>query len=171
MSDFHQADLSLDRERIQELFSEYLQWMNLKVSDKLGIGFDVKAKVDEDMAELHVFSPPLGRIIIATVNKELAGIGCLRMIGEQVGEVKRMYVRPFFRGRGIGRTLLDTLINEATTMGCRILHLESAWFMEEAQSLYRSSGFKEIPPYQGTEVPEEIHHLWLFMEKDLEAEI
>ena len=169
MSDFYQADLSLDHENIRELFTEYLQWMNLKVSDKLGFGFNVKAKVDEDMAELRVFSPPLGRIILANANEDLAGIGCLKMTGEQIGEVKRMYVRPFFRRRGIGRRLLGTLIDEAKVMNCRTLRLESAWFKEEAHSLYRSFGFKEIPPYEGTEVPEEIHHLWLFMKKDLEA--
>jgi len=169
MSDFYQADLSLDRAGIRELFTEYLQWMNLKVSDKLGSGFNVKAKVDEDMAELWVFSPPLGRIILANANENLARIGCLKKTGEQVGEIKRMYVRPFFRRRGIGRRLLETLIDEAKMMNCRTLRLESEWFMEEAHSLYRSFGFKEIPPYQGTEVPEEIHHLWLFMEKDLET--
>jgi len=129
MSEFHQADLSIEREGIQELFSEYLLWMNLKVSDKLGIGFDVKAKVNEDMADLQVFTPPNGRIILATVDKGLAGIGCLKMTGKQVGEVKRMYVRPFFRRRGIGRRLLEAVIDEATTMGSRILRLESAWFM------------------------------------------
>lgn len=169
MSDFYQADLSLDHECIRELFTEYLQWMNSNVSDKLGFGFNVKAKVAEDMADLQIFSPPLGRIILVNANEDLAGIGCLKMAGEQVGEVKRMYVRPFFRRRGIGRKLLETLIDEAKLMSCRTLRLESAWFMEEAHSLYRSFGFKEIPPYQGTEVPEEIHHLWLFMEKDLEA--
>jgi len=170
MSHFHQADTCQDRERIQGLFSEYLQWVNAKVSEELGIGFDVQAKVAGDMAELQKFSPPDGRLILVNVESELAGLGCLRTIGEGVGEIKRMYVRPQFRGRGLGRGLLDCLIDESTTMGHRVVRLDSAWFMDVAHSLYRSSGFRDTDPYPESEIPQEIHHLWIFMEKDLQTQ-
>ena len=169
MFEFHQADLSQDREIVRELFSEYLQWMLVKVSDKLGIDIDAEAKLEEDMSAIQIFSPPHGRIVLATAKEELAGIGCLKMEENLVGEVKRMYVRPNFRRRGIGQALLKLLLDEAEAMGCKTIRLESAWFMEEAHTLYHSFGFVEIPPYQGSEVPEEIQHLWIFMEKRLES--
>ena len=74
MSDFHEADLSIETKSIQELFSEYLQWIYLKVSDKLGFGFDVKAKVSGDMADLQIFSQPNDGIILATVNNDHGGL-------------------------------------------------------------------------------------------------
>lgn len=78
-----------------------------------------------------------------------------------------MYVRPEFRGKGVGRALLDRLITEAREVGYQRMRLDSARFMHVAHTLYRSMGFQDIPAYEGSEVPREFQAHWLFMEKTL----
>ena len=170
MCKLYQADFTEDRQLVRELFAEYLQWVNEYILQKLGVGFDVQAKVAEDMAQLQMFSPPDGRLVLAIVDSEVAGIGCIKTIGERVGEIKRMYVRPQFRRRGLGRKLLGNLVEQSVTMGHAVLRLDSAWFMEAAHALYHSFGFREIAPYPESEIPKEIQYLWVFMEKDLTAQ-
>ena len=128
---------------------------------------DFEARVANYMAQLQVFSPPNGRLVLAVVDSEVAGVGCIMTTGERMGEVKHMYVRPQFRRRGLGRKLLGNLVEQSVTMGHTVLRLDSAWFMEAAHALYRSFGFREIAPYPESDVPKEMHDFWIFMEKDL----
>jgi GNAT superfamily N-acetyltransferase len=165
--EFSQADFSKDSQHIRELSVEYIEWVNNNLTQKLGAGFDIQAKVDEDMSRLQMFSPPDGCLLLVFVDSAVAGMGGLRTIGEQIGEIKRMYIRPRFRGQGLGRKVLSNLVERSITMGHTVLRLDSAWFMETAHAMYRSFGFKGIDPYPESEVPNEIRHLWLFMEKDL----
>jgi GNAT superfamily N-acetyltransferase len=169
MVEYIQADFSKDLPHIRELTVEYLGWVNDNLTLKLGAGFDLQANVAEDMAHLQTFSPPAGRLLLVSVDSAVAGMGGLRTIGERMGEIKRMYIRPQFRGRGLGRELLGNLVDQSMAIGHTVLRLDSAWFMETAHAMYRSFGFKEIGPYPESEIPGEIRHLWLFMEKDLAA--
>lgn len=123
------------------------------------------------MTELDMFLPPNGRLILVSIGYETVGLGCLRKIGDGLAEIKRMYVRPQFRGRGIGRDLLEHLFRQAKMMGFRRLRLDSTRFMHIAHSLYRSCGFKEIDPYPESEIPEELREYWVFMELNLEGMI
>jgi GNAT superfamily N-acetyltransferase len=96
----------------------------------------------------------------------------MRKIGEKMGEIKRMYIRPRFRGKGIGRDLLERLINEALKFGYSKIRLDTGPFMKEAHGLYFSFGFRNIKPYPESEVlgdniPKEITENWVFMEKQL----
>jgi GNAT superfamily N-acetyltransferase len=102
------------------------------------------------MLELEKFSPPHGRLLLAEYEGQVAGLTCMRRIRESIGEIKRMYVRPEFRGKGIGRALLERLVDEAREIGYPRIRLDSARFMEEAHSLYRSTGFQEIGSAIGT---------------------
>ena len=167
MCKLYQADFSQDRQHIRELFTELLQLLNDNIVQKFGVGFDFEARVANYMAQLQVFSPPNGRLVLAVVDSEVAGVGCIMTTGERMGEVKHMYVRPQFRRRGLGRKLLGNLVEQSVTMGHTVLRLDSAWFMEAAHALYRSFGFREIAPYPESEVPKEMHDFWIFMEKDL----
>ncbi len=114
-----------------------------------------------------MFFPPSGRLIIVMLGQEVVGLGCLRSIGDELGEIKRMYVRPQFRGRGIGRDLMEYLFRQAKIIGFRRLRLDSTKFMDIAHSLYRSCGFQDIEPYAESEIPQDLHEHWIFMEKDL----
>ena len=106
MCKLYQADFSEDRQLIQELFTEYLEWVFENLTQKLNVELDVQSKVAEDMAHLQGFFPPDGRLVLASVDSVVAGVGGLRTFGERVGEIKRMYVRPQFRRRGLGRKLV-----------------------------------------------------------------
>jgi GNAT superfamily N-acetyltransferase len=92
---------------------------------------------------------------------------CLRRIGPDTGEIKRMYVEPAVRDRGIGGALLDELITAAREAGYRRVRLDSPDFMEAAHRLYRSRGFAEIGAYPESEIPEGYKRHWVFMELPL----
>lgn len=165
MTSIHQAETDEDRALIRELFWEYLEWANRRCNEEYGIDFDITSMLEQDMAKLEVFVPPYGRLLLATEGARAAGIVCMRRIRKDIGEIKRMYVRPEFRGRGIGRALLEALIAEAQEIGYPTVRPDSTRFMEVAHSLYRSAGFHEIEPYTESEIPPEFQQYWVFMEK------
>jgi GNAT superfamily N-acetyltransferase len=167
MPEFNQAVTDEDIDQVKELFTEYMHWVHLNLNQEYGIEFDVDDKVAQDMTELGMFMPPDGRLTLVTLESELVGLGCLRKTGEEIAEIKRMYVRPGFRGRGIGRELLEHLFGEAELLGYKKIRLDSARFMDVAHSLYRSFGFKDVEPYSESEIPEEIQEHWVFMEKNV----
>jgi GNAT superfamily N-acetyltransferase len=162
-----QMDPDQDAAHVRAMFWEYLQWANSRLNEEFGIDFDIEAMVDKTMSELQTYSPPHGRLLLAKDGNRVAGIACMRRIGADIGEIKRMYVRGAFRGQGIGRALLQRLLEEAREIGYSTIRLDSARFMAEAHSLYRSAGFREIEPYAASEIPAEFHQHWVFMELDL----
>ncbi len=167
MISVHQAETEEDRSQVRELFWEYLQWANERLNEEFGVNLDIETMLEQGMAELEMFLPPHGRLLLATEDSQAAGIACLKRIREGMGEVKRMYVRPEFRGQGIGRVLLEALVAEARQIGYQTVRLDSTRFMKAAHSLYRSAGFQEIEPYPESEIPPEFHRHWVFMEKQL----
>jgi GNAT superfamily N-acetyltransferase len=154
---------------IRELFWEYLQWANAKVEKEFEISFDIATIIEQDMSTLDKFMPPKGRLILGYVENRLAGIACLKALTDGIGEVKRMYVRPEARKRGLGRALLNRRLDEAPQLGYERVRLDSARFMIDAHRLYRTSGFHEIESYEGSEIPQEFQHHWIFMELELPA--
>jgi putative acetyltransferase len=108
------------------------------------------------------YAPPRGRLLLAREREELAGCGALRPLADGACEMKRLYVRESFRGRGIGRLLAQTLLAEARAIGYRAMRLDTLPSMAAAIPLYRSLGFREIAPYTGNPVEGA-----LFMERDL----
>jgi putative acetyltransferase len=98
------------------------------------------------------YAPPRGGIWLAVAND--VGLGCvaLRPLGESVGEVKRMFVDAEWRGRGVGRALLEALIVGAHERGYAALRLGTLQDMDAAQSLYRSLGFVPISRYRPDEL-------------------
>jgi GNAT superfamily N-acetyltransferase len=149
------------------LFWEYLQWVNPRLNEEFGVNFDIKSMLDQNMLELDKFLPPYGRLLLGEYEGQVVGLACMRRIREDTGEIKRMYVQPAFRGKGIGRALIAGLISEARDIGYPRVRLDSTRFMKEAHSLYRSIGFEEIEPYSESEIPEEFQQHWVFMELQL----
>jgi len=161
------ADKDQHASQIRELFWEYLQWANAHVQNEFNVSFDIVTMLENDMQTLAKFMPPQGRLLLGYHGDDLAGIACLKILKSDVGEVKRMYVRPSHRKAGVGHTLLNNVLQEARQIGYQSIKLDSAQFMKEAHQLYQSMGFKKIQAYEGSEIPKEFQEHWIFMELDL----
>jgi GNAT superfamily N-acetyltransferase len=173
---FHQVESSEQKEQAAALVREYLEWLNNSIQGDYGIEFDVEAMVGSDLSDPVKFHPPYGRFYLASYGDQIAGVGCLKKLEEGVAEIQRMYVPPAFRGKGIGRAIVNRLIDDASSIGYRRLKLESLEFLEAAHALYRSVGFREIDPYadnsmesyQAEEQLDRYYAITVFMELELE---
>jgi ribosomal protein S18 acetylase RimI-like enzyme len=103
----------------------------------------------QELAELPgKYAPACGRLLLATVLVKPAGCFAMRSLGVGIGEMKRLYVRPEFRGTGLGRTLVSRLLAEARAIGYRSMRLDTVEpAMQRAVALYRKLGFKEALAY------------------------
>jgi putative acetyltransferase len=103
------------------------------------------------------YQEPGGQLLLAFVDGELAGCGAIRRLAEadypNACEMKRLYVRPAYRGLGLGRTLAEGLMDEARRAGYSVMLLDTLDDMEAARELYGALGFEEIPPYYFNPVP------------------
>jgi GNAT superfamily N-acetyltransferase len=159
------AQLPDDIENIKQLWTDYLTWGNDKMQLLYGVHpHNPTEAVKEDIKNIDKFLPPNGRLILAFIDGNACGIGCLKSINAEIGEIKRMYVDPTYRKIGAGRAILQGLLNAAKEAGYKKVRLDSPKFMEAAHSLYRSFGFEAIPVYPEVEIPEEFRQYLLFME-------
>ncbi|MFN6516001.1 MAG: GNAT family N-acetyltransferase [Nostoc sp. CreGUA01] len=151
--------------RIKNLFFDYFNETKLIFSQKFNINIDVNAFSEQYITQLDEFVPPSGRLLLGEYESQIAGCACLRKINQDICEIKRMYVKPEFRRKGIGRALLQTIINEANDIGYSKIRLDTAPYAKEAHRLYRAFGFQNIEPYlEKTEIPLEYRANWIFME-------
>lgn len=107
-------------------------------------GFDPGASLPADDRDLV---PPHGAFLVACVDGEPIACGAVKVIAPRVGSLKRMWVADSARGLGIGRRLLEALESEARGLGLTTLRLETNRALGEAIALYRSSGFREVAPF------------------------
>jgi GNAT superfamily N-acetyltransferase len=163
----YQVETDGDRDYFRELSWEYLQSANARLTEEYGIRCDIESMLAQTVQEIAKFLPPDGRLLLAEDEDQVVGLACMRRIREDIAEIKRMYVQPAFRRKGIGRALLETLLAEAREIGYLRMRLDSTRFMKEAHSLYRSVGFREMEPYPESEIPEAFRQHWLFMELQL----
>lgn len=124
---------------------------------------------DEEPDRLHrsltaqEFAPPAGIFLVARVRGEPVACAGLRPVDEATAEVKRVFVRPGHRGRGVARRLMDELESAAAVLGYRRLVLETGGAQPEAIALYDSTGWSRVPPYFGVAR----HALSVYFAKDL----
>jgi ribosomal protein S18 acetylase RimI-like enzyme len=140
---------------LRELFREY--------STSLGVSLCFQ-NFEQELAELPgAYAPPSGRLLVARSEKTIAGCVALRSLGEDICEMKRLYVRPSFRNQRLGRRLTDQLLAEARAIGYKRMRLDTLpGKMDPAIAMYRSLGFREIDRYYDNPYPTA-----LFMEMDL----
>jgi putative acetyltransferase len=124
----------------RELFLEYAQ----------SLGFSLCFQnFDQELAGLPgEYAPPEGRLLLAEYEAKLAGCVALHGLESGICEMKRLYLRPLFRGTGLGRGLAERIIGEARRIGYRRMRLDTVEpVMKDAVAMYRRLGFKEIAPY------------------------
>jgi GNAT superfamily N-acetyltransferase len=142
-------------ESCDALLHEYVSW-NV---DELAANYQVLVS-DEDIASIHanfqrqlpVLMSARGRIYVARVDAETAGVAILKPITDEVAELKRVFVRPVYRGLGIGRRLVERIIEDAASLGYVTVRLDSYRFMRDAHALYRSLGFVDTDEFENGEV-------------------
>jgi len=142
----------------RRLFEEYAAWLGFSLCFQ---------NFDKELAELPGdYAPPNGCLFLAVENDQVAGCVALRKIGEGTGEMKRLYVRPEFRGKGLGRSLTERIIEAARDMGYLRLRLDTLpGKMDQAIDIYRSLGFKDIERYYNNPY-EEAAFMELFLNKE-----
>lgn len=129
----------------RELFREYQAAIQVDLCFQ---GFE------RELAELPgAYAPPAGRLVVALVDGVVAGCGALRPLEPGVAELKRMWVRPAFRGRGLGRAIAEVLLRAADDLSYRAVRLDTLASMKAAQALYVDLGFREIPAYYANPLP------------------
>ena len=140
------ADSGQHIAQVRTLFVEYAKSLGISLCFQ---GFD------EELAGLPgKYAPPSGRLLLALLDGQPAGCVGLRALDSRVCEMKRLYVCPDCQGMRIGRLLADAIIKEASAIGYSVMRLDSLRSMKAAKSLYRSLGFREIPPYYNNPIEE-----------------
>jgi putative acetyltransferase len=150
-----QAESPAQVTRVRELFLEY--------ANSLGFSLCFQS-FDKELADLPGnYAPPSGRLLLAEYENQLAACGALRKLEPDICEMKRLYLRPNFRGKGLGRALAEQLLTEARTIGYSRMRLDTVEpMMKDAVALYRSLGFKEIAPYRPNPIEGAMYlELWL----------
>ena len=142
-----------DHEAIKALFREYAE----------SLGFSLAYQdFDQELADFPgKYSSPEGALLLARVGDEAAGTVALRKLDTGICEMKRLYVKPQFRGRrttdgrSIGRALAEDIVAVGRERGYQRLRLDTiGGKMHQALALYRSMGFVEIPPYYASPIPD-----------------
>ncbi len=141
-----QARSATHIEQARELFKEYAAWLDVDLCFQ---------SFEKELAELPGdYFPPDGRLFLLFDGTQLAGCVALRKIDEGVCEMKRLFLRAEFRGKGLGRFLVEAAIRAAKEIGYECMRLDTlALQMGDAIALYRSMGFREIEPYYQNPVP------------------
>ena len=139
----------------RELFLEYAR----------SLGFSLCFQnFDQELAGLPGdYAPPTGRLLLAEYDGQLAACIALHKLGPDICEMKRLYLRPQFRGKGLGRALAERIISEARAVGYRHMRLDTVEpVMRDAVAMYRKLGFKEVASYRANPIAGA-----LYMELDL----
>ncbi|MBV9574178.1 MAG: GNAT family N-acetyltransferase [Acidobacteriales bacterium] len=125
----------------RELFLEYARSLNFSLCFQ---GFD------QELSGLPgAYAAPDGRLRLAKCGALWAGCVAMHPLEPEVCEMKRLYVRPAFRGRGVGRALVDQIIRDARNMGYKRMRLDTVEpVMKDAVAMYRRLDFREIPAYR-----------------------
>jgi GNAT superfamily N-acetyltransferase len=135
-----QAESPAQISQARELFLEYAQ----------SLGFSLCFQnFDHELARLPGdYAPPEGRLLLGEYEGELAACVALHKLDARICEMKRLYLRPQFRGKGLGRALAERIVAEARLIGYQRMRLDTVEpVMKDAVAMYRKLGFKEIAAY------------------------
>ena len=173
MGNFIPFDPNIHRSTLVNLSEEYFNWTaselqrNYDIDVYSMIGTTLRDFVENNVDEFVSSVSSDGIFYLIQVKDKIIGMGALRKLKVGIGEIKRMYVKPEYQGKGLGKKMLQLLLSKGKEFGFSAIYLETGAFMSTAQHLYRSMGFCDREEYPETEVPLQLRHVWLFMEKRL----
>ena len=144
-----------DGEVASRLLQRYYNELNARFEE----GFDVDSSKPTPTDE---FRAPHGTFLVARIDELPVGCGAIRRLDDTTGEIKRMWLDPSIRGKGLGRQMLAALESVARELGYTSLCLDTSRFLSEAISLYRSSGYEDVAAYNDNPHAD----LW-FLKQDL----
>jgi len=135
-----------DIEAVRTLFREYERFLGVDLCFQ---GFE------EELATLPGrYAPPQGRLLLAQVGEQAAGCVALRPLQEAgVCEMKRLFIRPAYRGQGLGLMLAQRIIHAAITVGYTVMRLDTLDTLERAMQIYETLGFQRCAPYYANPLP------------------
>ncbi|MHA1729096.1 MAG: GNAT family N-acetyltransferase [Promethearchaeota archaeon] len=173
MAKFIPLDLDVHKAEFIQLNLEHLTW----VSDELLEHYDIDIRsqipislreyVEGSINSFASLKPPSGIFYLLDVDGKIGGMGGIRKLREDTGEIKRMYINPKHRGEGFGKRLLELLMKKGEDFGFSRFVLDTGPFMKTAQYLYRSAGFVEIEGYPESEILPAMRKVWLFMGRNV----
>lgn len=146
-----------DFEQVGRLYRAFSDWQAATYQDVNYLLEDFYAAIESDIAALPgEYGPPSGCLLLAWVEGVAAGTVALKDCGSRICEMKRMFVLAGSQGQGIGRALVENLLEEARKLGYVRMRLETGPRQLAAQKLYAAMGFQEIEPYYDLGIPEEV---------------
>jgi len=152
MTKIVQFDPDIHMKDYRQMNIDYTHWMADQFRENYNIDlFSMVGKTAHEMvdnpegarARFTTLKPPDGILLIVEDDGQVAGMGAVRMLSDEAGEIKRMYNDPQYRGRGYGRLMLNKLLEVGRDLGCSSFFLNTPKFAVAAQGLYRSAGFVE----------------------------
>ena len=168
-------DSAKHKEKTISMFLEYRDWFLTGFKENTGIDFlKVTGRNTSDfkisdfintLGPLLSLKPPHGILLVIETDEELAGMGIIRKLSSDTGEVKRMLTRPKYRRRGFARHMLNELLRVGREIGCSRFLLDSPKWASASHGLYKSFGFSEVDEYPESEIPSALRDHWVFMEK------
>jgi ribosomal protein S18 acetylase RimI-like enzyme len=129
---------------VRAMLAEYVAWIGLDLAFQ-----EIDAELDGLPGE---YVPPRGALFVAAGRDALAGMIAFRPIDGAICEMKRLFVRPAARGRGLARRLIARAMDEARRAGYAEMRLDTLPMMGDAQALYEALGFADIEPYYETPI-------------------
>jgi GNAT superfamily N-acetyltransferase len=162
-----EADLTADLADVARLWLAHLTAVHAEFHARYGAPSNPQAVADRDLATIDAYRPPAGTLVLAFDGPLAVGTGGLVRLGPGTAEIRRMYVSPGHRGRGIGRAILDVLIDVAERSGYQRILLDSPEFAVAAHALYRSRGFRDVERFPESDIPDAFLPHTVFMERAL----
>ena len=133
-----------DIPHVRQMLQEYVEWIGLDLAFQ---------EIDAELSGLPGdYAPPGGALLVAVHGDRYVGMIAVRPLEGEVAEMKRLYVRPAARGRGLARRLVAHICEQAKALGYREIRLDTLPKMGEAQALYEGLGFRDIEPYYDTPI-------------------
>jgi len=132
-------------DEVRRLFREYERFLDVDLCFQ---------SFEEELAGLPgKYGPPDGVLLMAADVQRIAGCVALRKVEDGVCEMKRLYLRPQYRGRGLGRLLAERILSEASALGYGVMRLDTLDKLKEAMGLYESLGFRRRESYYDNPLP------------------